>query len=406
MNKIKLSNLLLLITVIAVFLVISKLHIITYNKIKEEERIKKAIIKVELVDDLTIDFASKKRVSEFIASINGDVVDDYEINTIDLGKKEIKFHFINEEGIKVPYSFEVEVKDQTPPFIWIQDDYYITTSFTGTIESRVICVDNLDDEPVCQVKGNYSTKIPGTYKLIFHAHDFEGNSTDIPFNLHVSLPSTNTTPYTPKPDRYTEMIKLFKNENTSLGIDVSSWQGDIDFDRVKKAGVEFAFVRVGSKWGSDGEYFLDSRFERNMEGFSRIGIPVGAYFYSYARNEEEARRDAEWTIERLKEYDVDLPVAFDFEDWSNYNSYKMSLYKLNRNAKVFIETLEEAGYEGMLYGSVSYLNRMWDKDYDTIWVAHYTTKADYKDSFKYWQFSSEGIVDGINGFVDLDVMYK
>ncbi len=405
----KKKNVIVICAIAFVIVVVSlgfKMGIKAYEKHVEEERIRNAIIEVELSEDMIADFASKKKVSEFITSINGEIVDDWEIDTSKIGKQKIEFEFVNEEGIKVPYSYDIEVKDRTSPFIWIPSDYYVTTAFSGTIEAKVICVDNYDDEPVCKVEGEYDLKTSGTYELNFHAHDSFGNETNTPFTLHVSRPTSGGAAYVPKPDRYTEMVKLFKNEKTALGIDVSSWQGDIDFERVKKAGVEFAFVRVGSKWGSDGEYFLDSKFERNMKGFEDAGIPVGAYFYSYARNEEEARADALWTIERLKEYKVDLPVAFDFEDWSRYNDYKMSLYRLNRNAKVFIETLKEAGYEGMLYGSISYLNRMWDKDYETVWAAHYTTKADYKDSYKYWQFSSEGIVDGINGFVDLDVMYK
>ncbi len=394
--------------VIGVFAVLagSKFIITIYDKAKEEERIRNAIIEVELADDLTTGFDTKKHVSEFITSINGEITDDYEIDTTKLGTHEIEFEFVNEEGIKVPYFYEIEVKDVTSPFVWLSEDYYITTGFAGTLESKIICVDDYDDEPTCQVEGEYDTTVPGNYQLNFHAHDSHGNETDVPFVLHVSLPSSGGGQYVPNPDKFTEMRSLFKNENTALGIDVSSWQGDIDFQRVKDAGVEFAIVRVGSKWGADGEYFLDARFERNMEGFNEVGIPVGAYFYSYAKNEDEAREEAEWMIEKLQNYKVDLPVAFDFEDWSRYNDYKMSLHRLNRNAEVFIETLEKAGYEGMLYGSVSYLNRMWDTEDKTVWAAHYTTKADYKDTFKYWQFSSEGIVDGIAGYVDLDIMYK
>lgn len=377
-----------------------------YEKAKEEEKIKNAVIEVELSEDLTAKFASKKKVSDYVTSLNGKIIDDHMIDTTELGTKKVQFDFINEDDIKIPYSYEIEVKDTTPPLVWLFGDYYVTTAFTGTLESKILCADDYDDEPVCKVEGEYDTKKVGTYKLNFKAYDSSGNVTDIPFNLHVSKPSQGGSTYTPNPDKFSEFAAKYEDEHTFLGIDVSSWQGDIDFQKVKNAGVKFAFVRVGSKWGADGDYFLDSKFERNMKGFMEVGIPIGAYFYSYARNEQEAKEEAEWLIEKLEDYKIDLPIAFDFEDWSRYNDYKMSLYRLNRNAEVFIETLEKAGYEGMLYSSINYLNRVWDTDGKIVWGAHYTTKADYRGKFDYWQISSEGIVDGIQGFVDLDIMYK
>lgn len=84
----------------------------------------------------------------------------------------------------------------------------------------------------------------------------------------------------------------------------------------------------------------------------------------------------------------------------------MSLYKLNKNAEAFIKTIEETGYKGMLYGSLNYLNKIWDTKNKTVWVAHYTTKADYKDKYSFWQFTANGQVPGISGAVDLDIMYK
>lgn len=377
-----------------------------YNEEKERQALENAVILVELKEDLTIPFDSDVKISDFIANINGKIIDDKKIDTTKLGKKELFFEYINDDGIKVPYRFTVVVEDVTAPMVWLGDTYTVDTDIKNTLEDRIMCVDDYDDEPVCKVVGDYDLKRVGTYNVQFVAEDSSGNKTVKPFTLTVKKPSNSSSNYNPSKYAFAEAVSKYKSFTASVGIDVSSWQGDIDFDKVKAAGVEFAFVRVGSKWGMDGEYFLDSKFEQNMEGFNRVGIPVGAYFYSYARNEDEAREEALYVIDKLKKYKVDLPVAFDFEDWSRYNNYKMSLYRLNRNAEVFIETIEKAGYEGMLYGSLNYLNKLWKTDDKTVWVAHYTNNADYEGKYKFWQFTSAGGVDGINGYVDLDVMYK
>lgn len=406
MNRKKIIIVLISSIFIVALFVIGKFGIEIYQKSKEAEKIKNATIEIELTEDLTASFNTEKKVSDFIKSINGKIVDDHSLDTISLGKQKVEFEFINDEDIKVPYSYEITVSDTTPPLVNLGSDYYVTTKFDGTLEEKILCADDHDDEPICTVEGTYDTSKVGTYKLNFKAADSSGNETNIPFTLHVSKPSTTSSTYNPTRLQFSDMIAKFKGENTALGIDVSSWQGDINFQKLKNAGVEFAFVRVGSRWQKNNEFFLDSKFEQNMKGFNDVGIPVGAYFYSYAKNEDEAREDAEWLIEKLECYNVDLPIAFDFEDWGRYNQYKMSLYRLNRNAQTFIETLEKAGYKGALYGSVSYLNKMWDRTDRTIWAAHYTTNANYRDYAEFWQYSAAGRVDGINGDVDLDIWYK
>lgn len=388
---------------IIIITLITKFSIDYYQK----KRVENATIIVELIEDTNIPFASKTKISDLISSINGEIIENKEIDTTKLGEQEIKFEYINDEDIKVPYSFKINVVDTTAPIVWLGSTYSVTTSFTGTLEEKIMCADDYDDEPDCKIVGDYDTTKEGSYKVEFQATDSSGNKTTIPFTLRVTKPKTGGgSSGVPSKYLFTDAKQDLGGEGIKFGIDVSSWQGDLDFDKLKASGVEFAFVRVGSTKGMDGEFFLDSKFERNMEGFNRVGIPVGAYFYSYAKNEETAKKEAEWVIDHLKNYKVDLPVAFDFEDWSRYNRYKMSLYRLNRNADVFIDTLENAGYDGMLYGSLSYINKLWNTEDKTVWVAHYTRNASYKDKFKFWQFSAAGKIDGVPGDVDMDIMYE
>lgn len=394
-------------SVLVIICVIVTIMGVNFLKIKEEKRkIKNATIIVNLVEDKKVTFANKMKVSDFIVDINGEIVEDKEVDTVTLGEKDVSFEYVNEEGIKIPYSFQIEVVDDTPPVVWLGSTYNINTNFKGSLEEKILCADDYDDEPTCKIEGEYNTGEVGSYKLTFIAEDSSGNRTEVPFTLNVSKPKSGGSSYSSSKYKFDDAKADLGGEGVSFGIDVSSWQGDINFLKVKNAGVEFAMVRVGSKWGIDKDFFLDSKFERNMKGFNEVGIPVGTYFYSYARNEEEAKQEAEWLIDYLKDYKVDLPIAFDFEDWNNYNKYKMSIYRLNRNAEAFIETVRKAGYDGMIYGSLNYLNRFWNIEDKTVWVAHYTKNANYKDKFKFWQFSAAGRVDGVPADVDLDIMYK
>ena len=173
---------------------------------------------------------------------------------------------------------------------------------------------------------------------------------------------------------------------------------------LKKAGVEFIFIRVGTV-DKEGECVLDPKFVQNIEGANRVGIDVGLYFYSYAHSKESALRDAEWVLEQIKDYKVDFPIAFDWESWTTFNSFSISFYELTSASTTFLNRLEVSGYEGLLYSSKYYLENIWlPQDYD-VWLAHYTSKTDYKGKYRMWQLCSNGKVDGIKGNVDIDVWY-
>ena len=193
--------------------------------------------------------------------------------------------------------------------------------------------------------------------------------------------------------------KKEKIQGTLIGIDVSKWNGDIDWAQVKEAGIQFVVIRAG--YG----YTIDKKFKRNIEGFNEVGIPVGVYIYTYAHDEKTAIEDAEWILEQIKPYKVDLPIVYDWENWGDVMEFKQSLWALTRNAKIFLDRVAEDGYSGMLYSSKNYLEKAWlELEYDT-WLAHYTEQTTYQGKYKYWQLCEDGIIDGINGKVDIDVMY-
>lgn len=369
-------------------------------------RVKNAKVEVVLVNDREVEFASLVHTSDFIESINGRVLEDKKIDTTSLGEKDVSFSFINDEGIKLKYEFQVEVVDTTPPVIWLSGSYSVFVGSEDTLLSDILCGDNYDSIPICYIKGDYDLNKIGTYSLTFYALDHSGNSTSKEFKLKVKKKtSPNSSTSNSKKLLFSDVVKKYKNENNKIGIDISKWQGDVDFSKLKDAGVEFVMIRVGTTNGKEGEFVLDPKFIQNIKGANDANIPVGVYFYSYANSERQAKKEARWVLSQIDGYDVDLPIAFDFEDWSNFNSYKLSFYELSNVAETFLKAIEKEGYDGMLYSSKTYLENIWFKTDAKVWLAHYTTETNYKGDYVMWQLSNIGRVDGILGSVDINVMY-
>ncbi len=396
----------IVILIILVGLVIGGKYAYTkYQEYLEEERIRNAIIKIDYINPLEIEFNKEIKLSDLITSINGTLIDDFKIDTSVVGKKEINFKYINEEDIKVPIKFTLNIVDKTPPILWLNDVYSVNVGKTKTLEEMIMCGDNYDDNPTCTIVGEYDLNKVGSYSLIMEAIDSSGNKTSNDFLLKVVKPVSSNSKVVTIP--FKNLYNEYKNDNTLIGIDVSKWQGDIDFDLVKDEGVEFVFIKVGGQNGIGGDYYLDPKFERNIEGFTKVGIPVGLYFYSYANSIENAKADALWVIDQIKDYKIDLPIAFDWENWSKFNSFHVSFNTLTKSAGEFIKTLESNGYQGMLYSSKNYLEKIWLPNGYTTWLAHYTSKTDYSGNYKCWQRTSSAKISGITAnTVDVDICYK
>lgn len=389
--------------ILTIFLLFLTVIIIENNEKKRKE---KATIEVVLKDDLSASFLEQKKVSDYITSINGKIVNDYEIDTTKLGTQDINFEFINNDGIKLNYDFQIEVKDTKPPLAFVNSTYYIKKGGSKNFYKSIFCGDDYDPNPKCYIEGEYDTKKVGTYPVKFIAEDSSGNRYTKDINIVVYNPSHSSgggSSVNKKKTYFNDVYEKYKSNNTKIGIDVSKWQGEIDFDQLKEDGVEFIIIRVG--WGYLGEYTIDENFKRNISEANRVGIPVGVYFYSYASSRNESIQDALWVVEQLKGYQVDLPIAFDWEDWGDFNDYNVSFYSLSEVARVFLDVVGLYGYDGMLYGSKNYLEKIWlDIGYD-IWLAHYTNKTDYQGDYTFWQLCQDGRVSGIKGDVDINIWY-
>ncbi len=396
------KKLILIISIVVGIILLSVGGFLLYKYIE----IKNAVVKVVLKDNLEADFADTLRVSSFIESINGKIVDDYYLNTDSLGKKKIDFEYINDDGIKIKYNYEINVVDREAPLIWLGKSYNVTRGSEDNLIDKIMCGDNYDNNPECVIEGDYNLDNVGSYNLVFKATDSSGNVSKKKFILNVNEASSKKESNGVKSvTEFSDVIKNYKNDNTQIGIDVSKWQGDIDFSKLKSAGVEFVIIRIGSSTGINGENFIDSKFIQNIKNANSVGIPVGVYFYSYANSVDRAISDAKWIIENIKDYKVELPIAFDWENWGSFNTYELSFFGLTNMAKRFMDTVKDAGYDAMLYSSKTYLENIWMSVEYPVWLAHYTKNTNYAGDYSYWQICSNGRVDGINGDVDIDIRY-
>ena len=206
----------------------------------------------------------------------------------------------------------------------------------------------------------------------------------------------------------------YQQEGTTItkkGIDVSKYQGEIDWAAVKNDGVDYAIIRLGIRGYSEGGILEDEFFRQNIEGAIANGIPVGVYFFTQALNEEEALEEAAFVIEKLQGYSLTYPVYLDIEDVKKENCRTNVLTAAERtnNAKVFLEAIREAGYQPAIYGNMKTFLLMLDlsalEQYDK-WFAGYTLPIYYPYEYKMLQYSEKGRVAGISGQVDVNICFK
>lgn len=216
----------------------------------------------------------------------------------------------------------------------------------------------------------------------------------------------------------------FKREHpeVKIGIDVSKYQGTIDWKAVKRDGIDYVMIRAGFRgYGSSGSLNEDPKLDEYVRGARAAGLDVGIYFFSQATNYQEGVDEANYTLGLIRKYDITYPVAFDTEDSSSptHTGRADNISKQDRTdaTKGFCSTIKNAGYETLIYASPSWLkdNLYIDQlsEYD-IWLANYTgaTQEDplkrpsnYKGKYVMWQYTDSGTVNGIKGKVDCDLFY-
>lgn len=199
-------------------------------------------------------------------------------------------------------------------------------------------------------------------------------------------------------------------EGAVFGIDVSKWNGTIDWVKVKQDGVGFAIIRAGYRGASTGSIVVDPFFESNMEGAAAAGIPVGVYFFTQATNEVEAVEEASSVLSLITKYKLDYPIFIDSEGaGGNGRADSLDAKQRSLACQAFCETIRSGGYDAGIYASRNWLNKRLDitkfSADNRIWLAEYNDKPSYGGTYQMWQYTSNGRVNGIEGRVDFNLSY-
>ena len=206
----------------------------------------------------------------------------------------------------------------------------------------------------------------------------------------------------------TSLNEQFLSYNVSYGIDVSEWQGDIDWNRVAATGINFAIIRCGFREIDGSNVKEDAYFRKNVKEAREAGLNVGVYFFGTAKTQEEAREEAEFTISLVKDYDISYPIVYDAEVLNRGRLEGISASTVTDNILAFTDVIESYGYTSMIYSYSSALSYNFDTgrfDGKLLWVAYFGETLDYNGNYNMWQYSDAGRVDGVPGYVDLNVSY-
>ena len=379
---------------IIIFIIILVIGIV-YLKYKIEDSKLRANIK-----EYEVEVYSNKYVSDLVKKYH--IINNKKINTNKLGKKTFKIFYRNKKNKKKKLYISVNVVDKSPPLVWLSDSYNVVIGTDDNLLDTILCGDNYDKRPDCKIVGTYDLNTLGSYKLKFIAEDSSSNKTEKDFVLNVK----EKEKYKSSETMFNDIYDAYKTENNMVGIDISSWQKNVDFKKIKDSGVSFVMIRVGYQEDINGKLILDSYFEKNIEGALKNNLDVGVYFYSKASTVKEAIEQANFVYKHIKDYNIKLPVVFDWEIFNSFNSLNISLTDLNTVANMFMRKIHSYGYKPALYGSKNYLENIWDMQKYPVWLAHYTEKTNYTNKYFMWQLCNDGIVDGIDGYVDIDILYK
>ena len=219
-------------------------------------------------------------------------------------------------------------------------------------------------------------------------------------------------PYNPGAFVWGEDGRMTYTENkvyrTRTGIDVSEFNGDIDWEKVKADGIEFVFIRMGYRGYGEGDIYEDATFAANLAGAQAAGLDVGIYFFAQAVSEEEAEEEAQYIIDRLGGTELQMPIVYDVEPirTDDARTDKVTGKQFTKNTKAFCKKIEENGYEAGYYANLKWEVFMLDMreltDY-TMWYAGYADQPQTAYDFQIWQYTDQGAVDGVPTNVDMDL---
>lgn len=225
-----------------------------------------------------------------------------------------------------------------------------------------------------------------------------------------TLPPPTENVFTPKDFAYDGDYLTCLTDESILGIDVSRYQGKINWEKVKEAGIEFVMIRIGFRgYGSSGQLNEDPWAQENYKGAKKAGLKVGAYFFSQAISEEEAIEEARYAMEITDGWELDMPLVYDWECLADdYRTVGVNARQLTDYTKAFCDTVEEAGYDPMIYFNPNQSKKQMHLEELTeygFWLAMYSDEMDYPYKVDMWQYTNKGSVPGISGNVDINLFF-
>lgn len=347
----------------------------------------------ELIKDINAEIISQNKMLE------NQIIGEYKY-TLELKYKKRKYK----------YDINYYVEDIVAPiFISAPKELTVEATDNKTICEKIVYADDYDNLPTCKIVGEYDkTKIGNYNNLEYIISDSSGNENKKSFNLNVVEKIKTTYSYNTNYLYMNDILNRYKNDNTSIGIDVSKWQGTVDFKAVKDAGIEFVIMRIGSQRNPADNIDMDVRFKEYYNAAREANLKVGVYVYNTAISKEDGIKTAKWVMNELNGDKLDFPIAYDWENWSEFMNFKISLHTLSEAYLAFEKELKDNGYDAMLYSSKYYLENVWmNYENSKIWLAHYTSQTDYKGKYMMWQMTSSAKINGITeNTVDIDILYK
>lgn len=359
------------------------------------------------LNENTFNVFEKHSSNELIKDTNVKILNNTKLNTNKTGKHT---YTINYKYKKRTYKYDVEyniVDNIKPVFISSLSKINVEVNTDEDLCNRISYGDNYDSKVKCSVEGFADFTKTGTYNLEFVLKDSTNNENRKKFILNVVDKIEKQKEPTPNYIYINDIMK-YKTDNTSIGIDISRWQGNVDFKKIKEAGIEFVIIRMGYQKEPNSKYELDPKFSEYYKQAKEVGLDVSVYVYTVALNESDGIKCAKWVLKNLNGDKLDLPIAYDYENWVEFKDYNTSIHNLSHGYLAFEKELKNNGYKAMLYSSKYYLENVWlDFDKSNIWLANYTSKTNYQGNYMLWQMTNMAKIDGITeNTVDIDILYK
>lgn len=277
-------------------------------------------------------------------------------------------------------------------------------------------IDDVDRDVELKVTGDVDVNATGDYPIKMTITDDAGNSKtiDVTVNVYKKKPTPTKKPATSsskssstttkaKKLTFADLKNKYATGNAFIGIDVSKYQGNIDFDKVKNAGCHFVILRAAIY--NNGKFGIDTKFEENYKKAKEAGLLIGVYYYSVDNTEELMKKHCAELAAALEDKQIDFPVAYDFEKWKGFQNLKMNSSDLNNMFYLFCSEMESRGYEAMIYANPYFLRNWFKPGGHKIWLADWKTAPSYAGTIHFWQFSASGRIAGINSNVDVNIYY-